>query len=122
MKLPSAIVCLLGLASESLATGPLSDRFVIAESKLSMLLNEPPSFVSSAMQEDAASFLSIDVVSIGSLTRMDYLTSQIETWASHRSIRYYWGFSELQDYDPECSAMSDDARAALVETCSTRIA
>jgi hypothetical protein len=53
---------------------------------------------------------------------MDYLTSQIETWASHRAIRHFWGFSELQDYDPECSSMPDGARAALVDTCKASMA
>ncbi|KAL3782062.1 hypothetical protein HJC23_006290 [Cyclotella cryptica] len=120
MKLPSAIASLLGLVSQSSASPPLSNRFVIDESNLSALLNEPPSFVSSAAQQDAPSSLSTDVVSIGSVTRMDYLTSQIETWASHRSIRHFWGFSELQDYDQECSAMSDEARAALVDACKDR--
>lgn len=120
MNLSPAVAGLIGLASQSHVSAAVSNRFVIDESQLSALLYEPPSFVSSAFQDNAPSTLSTDVVSIGSVTRMDYLTSQIETWASHRSIRYYWGFSELQDYDPECSAMSDEARAALVETCKDR--
>ena len=90
-----------------------SAQYVVNESGLTSLLEEPPSFVSQA----PSSGLTTDIVSLGSVTRMDYLTAQIETWASHRGVRHYWGFSELQDFDPECSAMSEEARSAAVDTC-----
>ena len=88
-------------------------EYVVDESGLTSILDEPPSFMSKA--ESAG--LTIDIVSLGSVTRMDYLTAQIETWASYRGVRHYWGFSELQDFDPECSAMTDEDRSAAVEQC-----
>ena len=126
MKLIAAAAAIGGLApaaSASFLPSSLSDffkpeassnaRYVVNEASLTSLLEEPPSFVSHA----ESSGLTTDIVSIGSVTRMDYLTAQIETWASHRGVRHYWGFSELQDFDPECSAMSEEARSAVVDMC-----
>lgn len=48
---------------------------------------------------------------------MDYLTAQIETWASHRGVRHYWAFSELQDFDGECTSMTEEARKESVKMC-----
>eukprot|EP00804_Cyclotella_cryptica_P013053 CCRYP_002359-RA/>CCRYP_002359-RA protein AED:0.09 eAED:0.14 QI:151/0.85/0.75/1/0.85/0.75/8/502/1448 len=93
--------------------------FLLDGADLTTLVDDPPSFVSRA---DSSYGFAADIVSLGSVTRMDYLTSQIETWASHRAVRHFWGFSELQDYDPECSAMSDAARAAIVDTCKASMA
>jgi hypothetical protein len=127
MKLTAAAAAVVApLASASLLPSSLSKlfhsesaqketKYVINESGLSTILDEPPSFVSQAK----SSGLTTDIVSLGSVTRMDYLTAQIETWASHRGVRHYWGFSELQDFDPECSTMSDEARSAAVDTCKT---
>ena len=91
----------------------LQTEFVTDEPAIESIIYDPPSLVSEAEY----SGLITDIVSLGSVTRMDYLTAQIKTWASHRSVRHYWGFSELQDYDPECSAMSEEARSAAVKTC-----
>lgn len=87
--------------------------FVVENSKLLALIGEPPSFVSSA----EATGLIADIVSLGSVTRMDYLTAQIETWASHRGVRHFWGFSELQDFDQECASWSEGRRVSAVEHC-----
>ena len=48
---------------------------------------------------------------------MDYLTAQFETWGSHKNVRHYWGFSELQDYDAECTDMSESSLSEAVSTC-----
>ena len=48
---------------------------------------------------------------------MDYLTAQFETWGSHKNVRHYWGFSELQDYDTECTDMSESSLSEAVSTC-----
>lgn len=89
--------------------------FVLEESALKALLLEPPSFVSHANSTSAA--FSTDIVSFGSTTRLDYLTAQIKTWASHHSTRHFWGFSELQDYDPECTSTRPEKLEDFVETC-----
>lgn len=42
----------------------------------------------------------------------------METWASHRATRHFWGFSELQDFDPECtSSTSAHDLVDYVDTC-----
>jgi hypothetical protein len=48
---------------------------------------------------------------------MDYLTAQIETWASHKSTRHFWGFSELQDLDPECTSTPAAELTSFVNGC-----
>jgi len=63
--------------------------------------------------------LVVDVVSIGSKTRSDYLTAQAETWASHVSIRYFWGFTELQDFDGDCTSMTTEELEDHVHTCQS---
>ncbi len=87
----------------------------------------------------------LDVLSIGSMTRIEYvstttsthsrtiyiihpfafnkqsfqLTAQVNTWASHVDVRNFWGFTERDDYDPNCAiAMGDrSALASFVKTC-----
>jgi hypothetical protein len=46
----------------------------------------------------------VDVISTGSQLRPDYLQGQLRSWASHPSIRHFWGVSELDDRDPNCNA------------------
>ena len=51
--------------------------------------------------------ISIDLISIGSLFRSEYMMKQKETWASHSSIRSFYGFTELDDDNPYCSVDLD---------------
>ena len=44
----------------------------------------------------------IDIMSVGSRSREDYLISQHNTWASHPSVRYFFGLTEDDDADPLC--------------------
>lgn len=46
----------------------------------------------------------VDVISTGSQLRPDYLQGQLKSWASHPSVRHFWGVSELDDRDPNCNA------------------
>jgi hypothetical protein len=48
----------------------------------------------------------IDVLSIGSMNRPDYLHAQESTWASHGSVRTFWGLTEHNDFNPTCGNMS----------------
>lgn len=50
-----------------------------------------------------------DVISIGSITRPEYLEAQVETWAKHVAIRDFWGFTELQDFDADCDSSPVEA-------------
>ena len=59
----------------------------------------------------------VDVVSIGSESRFDYMTSQLQTWAS--TSRNFYGFTESTDFDPSCTlGLSDESvRLDYVNTC-----
>ena len=94
-----SIALVLSLAAVQADLGP----FIVPEWKLEQLLSEPPSFTSASLSL-SPKLPVVDVVSIGSISRLDFLMAQVETWASHRSIRHYWGFSELNDFDPECTS------------------
>lgn len=61
----------------------------------------------------------VDVLSIGSDTRPEYMAAQVETWASHTNVRNYWGVTERDDYDINCSSMSDDYLQSFTRTCKS---
>ena len=82
-------------------TAPLGS-FVVNGSSLQTMMQTPPSIHTQPKQLSSTSPI-VDVVSIGSMSRLDYLTAQVETWASHRSTRHFWGFSEAQDFNQECA-------------------
>ncbi len=63
--------------------------------------------------------VAIDVISIGSLTRADYLKAQATTWASHVSIRHFWGITEIDDFDNECVSMTPEEQSTHVQTCKS---
>lgn len=108
-----SIAPVLGLAAVQAKLGP----FVVPESKLEQLMSDPPSFSSSSLSQ-SPKLPVVDVVSIGSISRLDFLMAQVESWASHRSMRHYWGFSELNDFDPECTSSAPAQEvAAYVESC-----
>jgi hypothetical protein len=46
--------------------------------------------------------ITIDVVSIGSLNRPDYLQAQFSTWGQHPSIRWFINVTENDDLYPDC--------------------
>ena len=46
----------------------------------------------------------VDVVSIGSESRFDYMTTQLQTWAV--SSRNFYGFTESTDFDPSSCTLS----------------
>ena len=46
------------------------------------------------------------------------LTAQINTWASHVNVQNFWGFTEQDDYNPNCAdTLSDEALESFVESC-----
>ena len=62
----------------------------------------------------------IDVISIGSETRLERLQSQVDTWAgTHRSVRHFWGFTERQDLNQSCTEISAEDLAIFVQTCKS---
>jgi hypothetical protein len=65
------------------------------------------SLSSSSLSSPTPSLLTIDVLSLGSQSRLDYLVAQQTTWASHSTIRHFFNVTEHDDRDPNC-AMSMD--------------
>ena len=97
-------------------TAPLGS-FVVDGSSLQTTMGALPSIHTQPKQLSSTSPI-VDVVSIGSISRLDYLTAQVETWASHRSTRHFWGFSEGQDFDQECSSsVSPSGLEKIVKGC-----
>ena len=94
----------------------LNTNFVVENTALNCMKDDLP-FIQDHQEDPSHDEFVIDIVSIGSQTRPQYLKGQIDTWAKHKSIRHYWGFSEATDYDKKCDAMSDDDLAAHVHAC-----
>ncbi|KAL3800022.1 hypothetical protein ACHAWO_004700 [Cyclotella atomus] len=89
-------------------------EFVSDESSLQSLLFKPPAIIHQTNCDDDMD--SIDVVSLGSKTRLDYLQGQIETWASHTSVRNFFGFTEVDDFS-DCSSSTIDELESYVDSC-----
>jgi hypothetical protein len=47
--------------------------------------------------------LVVDIMSIGSNTRIRYQQTQRETFGSHKSVRFFFNITELDDSDPNCA-------------------
>jgi hypothetical protein len=47
--------------------------------------------------------LVVDIMSIGSNTRIHYQHVQRETFGSHKSVRFFFNITELDDSDPTCA-------------------
>jgi hypothetical protein len=45
----------------------------------------------------------VDILSVGSVTMLDLLHVQQETFASHISVRNFFNVTEIDDADPDCS-------------------
>jgi len=48
-------------------------------------------------------FRTVDILSIGSNRRLEYLQAQQDTFARHLSVRYFFNATEDSDADPSCS-------------------
>jgi hypothetical protein len=89
------------------------------ESSLETHIKDPPSIVSqSSSMDDSEPTLGLNVPTIH-IASIGHFTAQIETWASHLSARHFWGFSELNDFDPECaSSTTPNKLGDYVDTCA----
>jgi hypothetical protein len=45
----------------------------------------------------------VDVLSVGSLHRLDYIEAQKQTFGSHVSVRHFFNVTEADDADPACA-------------------
>ena len=63
----------------------------------------------------------IDVASIGSETRLDYLQAQVDTWAgTHRAVRHFWGLTEHEDIKKSCDSRFAEEVERLSRTCRSK--
>jgi hypothetical protein len=46
--------------------------------------------------------MTVDSLTIGSQYNLDAMIGQVKSWATHPSVRFFWGATELDDADPEC--------------------
>mmetsp|Transcript_2526 Transcript_2526/g.5372 ORF Transcript_2526/g.5372 Transcript_2526/m.5372 type:complete len:393 (-) Transcript_2526:467-1645(-) len=117
----SAVSSFLDPKSITLRTGgglvvPKFD--VQEEAQLDALKYAEPSLVHHRPDLDNQGVV-VDVLSIGSETRPEYLAAQVETWASHINVRHYWGVTEREDYDINCPSMSDEYLQSFLHTCKS---
>lgn len=65
--------------------------------------------------------LVIDIMSIGSNTRIQYQQVQRETFGSHKSVRFFFNITELDDSDPTCADnFTPEDAYAVSEFCHKR--
>ena len=76
-----------------------------------------PTVQSLSEKQPSRSSMSLDVISMGSLTRLEYMMIQQSTWGQHKTVRNFWGFTEKDDFDTNCSAMSSEEAFAFSQSC-----
>jgi hypothetical protein len=59
----------------------------------------------------------VDIISIGSNTRPEYLTAQRETWGSHPLIRNFFVATEADDIDPACQSQPRNLTVQWQDFC-----
>ena len=65
--------------------------------------------------------LTIDILSIGSNTRQEFLHAQRHSFGSHKAIRHFFDATEVDDIDPNCStSLSMDDVKAISKFCSNK--
>jgi hypothetical protein len=63
--------------------------------------------------------VSVDIISVGSLTRTEYLLAQQRTFGSHQAVRHFFRITERNDTDPTCHAdLTPEKIEGVVEFCS----
>ena len=93
-------------------------KFVIPIEQLAATKSTPPTITHSNpidIQQDVV----IDVISLGSQTRPEYLTYQTKTWATHPNIRHFWGLTEEDDYNANCSNVDIHLLDESIERCKS---
>ena len=62
--------------------------------------------------------LTIDIMSIGSEGNRRMLDAQSRTWASHTSVRFFWGGLEADEADPNCyKSLTKDQMTGISTYC-----
>lgn len=92
------------------------EPFVVDAVALERLKFDPPAVIGHNPHLRRREF-TVDVVSVGSNTRIHFLRAQEETWSSHSDIRNFWGFTESNDYDSNCTHSTNERMGDYMETC-----
>ena len=60
----------------------------------------------------------VDIISTGSLGQPQLIEAQATTWASHKSVRYFFGLTENDDAEPDCSrSLTKSQMMAISDYC-----
>ena len=62
-------------------------------------------------------FLTLDLLSVGSESRPDLTLAQNKTMGQHRSVRYFLGVTERDDFDARCQDLNRSDVKAVVQFC-----
>mmetsp|Transcript_13382 Transcript_13382/g.32221 ORF Transcript_13382/g.32221 Transcript_13382/m.32221 type:complete len:769 (-) Transcript_13382:315-2621(-) len=75
-------------------------------------------FDQSAVNKACPHNMTVDIISIGSVHRLDYLSAQQTTFASHCTVRNFFTATEKDDADPECeSKLSNQTVESISNFC-----
>lgn len=63
----------------------------------------------------------VDILSIASLSQLNLAIAQHRSWATHRSVRFFWNATEVDDPDPNCYKNADVKKVVnrTVTECKT---
>ena len=88
-------------------------RLYVPNSKRNAPINPASKYAPSV--EKHASF-TVDILSVGSRTRLDLLSAQQKAFASHLSVRNFFNATEIDDADPDCAEYLTLAEVKQVAT------
>lgn len=60
--------------------------------------------------------ITVDILSIGSQNRLDYIDTQKSTFGLHRSVRNFFSVTEKDDFDPMCASKLTISDVAEIST------
>mmetsp|Transcript_32268 Transcript_32268/g.68271 ORF Transcript_32268/g.68271 Transcript_32268/m.68271 type:complete len:485 (+) Transcript_32268:133-1587(+) len=110
-------------SSSSIQYNPTPDQQQFGNKYLQQLKYAEPTIAHSrpllAPSSSSTTTATVDVVTIGSQTRPLLITTQQTTWASN--ARNFYGFTEANDYDPNCAVIMEDYdfRMKYINQCRT---
>jgi hypothetical protein len=103
------------------STPPTLDLTLVAsDERMEELKHKEPTLVHKSNVLSNATF-TVDILSVGSVTRLDYMEAQIDTWGSHGSVRSFWGLSENDDFNSTCEKMTEAEVDRIVDVCTSHI-
>ena len=65
------------------------------------------------LRKENMGYATVDILSIGSVNRLEYLATQQETFATHISVRHFFNVTEHDDVDKDCHKLGENATTYL---------